>query len=104
LTNGLDREALAAHLRAADWAERHQILKSYLGWLRDGARAQGWRGAVGAVLFGGMIFLLFDMLIEDINSPLLLVFCMAGALLGASISYFAFRREREWRRQNPFKF
>ena len=74
---------------------------SFSEWIKQGARAQGAWGW-GIVLVGGGLCAALISWIDGLRSAPLYAICALVTLVGAPISREAFRRERKWRRDNPF--
>lgn len=81
--------------------DRARLVRSYRRWVLNGARAQGCWSA-GWVVAGLSAFLAVDGWIAGFRSPLLLAGCAVGIAVGIGLARVAARREREWRRANPW--
>lgn len=102
IRDGLDRDAFRAALEAATPAERRQLWSDFWAWVREGARAQGaWLQLAGAVsLCVAIIAATVPMALGV--TPWLYAVAVTGACITVLIFREAFRRERDWRRRNPF--
>lgn len=99
---GSEFKSLRDELKTASAEERRRALGAYSAWIWAGAKAQGgWRW--GLVLFAAALFLAFRLGIAGLGSPLMYAGCAVAALAGFLITRVGFRRERDWRRRNPFR-
>lgn len=103
MKDGIDAKDLAARLKAASPAERSALTSNYIGWIFRGARAQGWRGGVGMTVLGVSAFVALESAIYGFRSIWICALAALGALVGILLTRVAFRRERNWRRENPFR-
>ena len=103
MKNGIDRRTFATALRAADPAGRRTLTREYRDWVFRGAKEQGWY-ASGGILLGGSVFATLLPTFDGSGFyPIwLYLVCGLAALLGAALLRVGFRKERDWRRANPF--
>lgn len=104
MKDGIDAKDLAERLKAASPAERSALTSRYIGWIFRGARAQGWRGGVGMTVLGFSAFVALAGAIYGLRSVSIYALAALGVLVGVLLTRVAFRRELDWRRQNPFQY
>jgi hypothetical protein len=99
---GIDPKAFAAELSSSDSAGRAGLWTSFRAWIRVGAQAQGWRGYLGmALALIGALLAAFAFL-DCVGAPEIYACAALLFLPGALLTRAGWRREREWRRANPF--
>jgi hypothetical protein len=104
MKDGIDPKDLAARLKAASPSERQELTSNYIAWIFRGARAQGWRGGVGMIVLGLSAFVALESAIYGFRSVWIYVLAALGAAIGILLVRVAFRRERDWRREHPFRY
>jgi peptidoglycan/LPS O-acetylase OafA/YrhL len=93
----------ARQYKAASPTDRARIIASYRDWVFEGARAQGRWPAAGLVLGGGSAFVSVMALLDGPRSPIFIGVLILGVCLGVFSARVAARREREWRKANPWR-
>lgn len=104
MPDGIDAEEFSNRLKTANRSERSALFGKYRDWIVQGARAQGWHGTAGVLLFGSPFFVSLLGAIYSLNWGWVYMICALGAVSGFLFMRVAFRRERDWRRANPFEY
>ena len=99
---GFDRKAFEARLVSASPDERKALWAKYWIWITEGAKAQSWYGPAGGVLLGGATVVAIVGVIAGWAGVYVLVGCALIACVGGFLFHTAAKRERQWRRDNPF--
>ena len=90
-------------LRTAEPGERQRVFASYADWIRQGAKAQGVVAKSGMVLLGVCAFIPLLVTVRGVGSPWIYAGSGLGAVIGLALAWRGARRERDWRRANPFR-
>lgn len=104
MSDGIDAKEFSNRWKAANRSERPELIAKYFVWIVEGARAQGWRGTAGVMLFASSLFVSLLGIIYGSGLVWLYAACALGAIAGFLLMRVAFRRERDWRRANPFQY
>ena len=102
MKDGIDAKRLLDRLKPASPMERRELTQKYIAWIFLGAKAQGWRGGVGLMALGSSALLGLESAIYEVRSIWIYVIAAFGICIGFLLARAAFRRERDWRRENPF--
>jgi hypothetical protein len=102
LKNGIDPRKFAEHVKAAGPDERRELVSRYERWVFAGARAQGRLNQFGVAILGVAVFAIFLLAVEHVGSWISYAVSMIGVGIGLPLAVRASRRERDWRRANPF--
>ena len=102
MKHGLNVTEFQARLNAASPHERKAIWSKYRNWILQGSKAQGWYSVVGFPL---LILSALPLVLAIQNFRLYLVaIFIALFVFGVWLVRVAFRREGDWRRDNPFSY
>ncbi len=102
--NGIDPKELSARLESMPASERKKIWANYGLWIAAGAKAQGWLGYIGAMAIGLSAFIPVIAAVNQVGTLLIYSACAFAAGFGFFLFRIGARREREWRKSNPFKY
>ncbi len=101
MPTGFDSRAYARLLLDARPEDRPLIKARFGAWIMAGAKAQGMYNWGGALLPVG-VFAAIMLYVQGLNAWPFYVLCVFAAVAGAACMRIAMRRERTWRRANPF--
>lgn len=102
----MEREAVRKFredLKTASPDERAHKRARYGAWLKAGAKAHGLVGHGGFMLLAVCAFCILLAAIRGFETLPIYAALAAGGAIGVTGAWVGARRERKWRRANPFK-
>ncbi len=103
MTDGIDRKAFSAEIKAMAPDARRSRMREFGLWVREASKASDWLSYLGLAFTGASIVIMGLSFALRPHIRALLPIAELVLIVGAGLNMLSARRARQWRRLHPFE-